>query len=344
MLETALLNLTRKCNLSCKHCYISAGFPLKDELNFGQTIKSFEKLKKWGVKTLIMLGGEPFIKPKIMDLIYFASKMFKDVHIESNGMVLPVNLVEYIKREKIKNLTIFISFEDSTMEYNDNIRGEGVLEQSILTIDRLKRKGLKVAIRATLYSDNDYKGLINLAGRLGVEIIFVRFLQAGRGSELNLMPNKERLEEVYKTIKELNHVRISDCPYYIFDAELLDKTKNIFQGKGICQVLRKSRIIVDSNGDIYPCNMLIEKRYKLGNLLKDNKEKVLERYDKLIEKWKRLKTLETCKKCEYFKFCKGGCAFLSFQNRKIGDVSCPVPTLNKQGGKMSEERKTDIQC
>ena len=237
VLETALVNMTRKCNLNCKHCYISAGFPLKDELTFRQMAESFKKLHSWGVKTIILLGGEPFIKQRILDLILIASELFENVHIETNGMVFPINIVEYIKSNQINNLTIFVSIEDSNIDYNDDIRGEGHLEQAIVTIKSLKRAGVKVAIRSTLFSDNDYKGLINLAGELGVEIIFVRFLEAGRGKELGLMPNKERLKEFYEIISKIDHVRISDCPYYIWDVNLLSRFKDKFEKEGgICQV------------------------------------------------------------------------------------------------------------
>jgi len=325
MFDIALYNLTRNCNLRCKHCSVVAGIPLQNELTFIQIIESFKKLKAWGIKTIILMGGEPFIKQRILDLILIASELFDNVHIETNAMVVPVNIIEYIKSNNIKNLTIFVSIEDSNKEYNDNIRGEGHLEQAVVFIKRLKQEGISVAIRATLFSDNDYKGIINLANELGVQVVFVRFLQEGRGRQLDLMPDKNRLREVYDVIKKSNNAKISDCQYYIYDIELLEKFHMKFKDEGgICQVLRKSRIIVDSDGSIYPCVMLLEKKYKIGNILKDSKEKVTERYNKLIDKWKKLKISETCKQCKYFEFCNGGCFFLHKENKIIEDPSCPI--------------------
>jgi len=325
MLDTALYNLTRNCNLRCKHCSVVAGIPLQNELTFIQIIESFKKLKEWGTKTIILMGGEPFIKPRILDLILIASELFENVHIETNAMVSPINFIDYIKNNNVKNLTIFVSVEDSSREYNDRIRGEGHLEQAIIFIKRLKQEGIPVAIRATLFSDNDYKGIINLSKELGVQLIFVRFLQQGRGRQLDLMPDTKRLKEVYEIIKKTDNVQISDCQYYIYDIGLLEKFHNKFKDEsGICQVLRKARIIVDSDGSIYPCVMLLEKKYKLGNILKDSMEEVIERYNKLIDKWKKLKISKTCKQCKYFEFCNGGCFFLHKENKIIGDPSCPI--------------------
>jgi len=322
MFENVLYNLTRNCNLRCTHCSTVAGIPLNKELTTEQISDSFEKLKEMGTKSIIFMGGEPFMKLRIMDLILYATHVFDNVHIETNGMFLPINFIEFIKNNNIDNLTIFISIEDSNSEYNDSIRGNGHLEQAIVTIKKLKQAGIPVAIRSTLFSNNNYVGVIELAKGLGVKVIFVRFLQQGRGKALDLMPNKERLKEVYKVIKENNNSQISDCPYYLYDIELLDKVKNIFEGKGICQVLRKERIIIDSDGTIYPCVMLLEKKYKLGNILKDNKERVVERYDKLLIQWKKLKISENCKNCKYFIFCQGGCYWLHKENKLISDPSC----------------------
>lgn len=324
MLKTVLFNVTRNCTLRCKHCSVVAGISLQNELSFIQIAEAFKKLnKEWGVKTVILMGGEPFIKPKIMDIILVASELFKNVHIETNGMVVPCNIVEYIQNNQINNLTIFVSIEDSNKVYNDNIRGEGHLEQAIITIKKLKQAGIPVAIRSTLFSDNDYKGIINLAGELGVKVIFVRFLQEGRGKKLDLMPNKERIKKVYEIIKNNDNVQISDCPYYLYDIELIDRFKDKFKNDGgICQVLRKSRIIIDSDGIIYPCVMLLKKEFKLGNILKNSKEEILKRYDKLLEGWKELKISESCKGCKYFELCKGGCYWLHTQNEVVGDPSC----------------------
>lgn len=325
MFETALYNLTRNCNLRCKHCSVAAGIPLNNELTTEQISDSFTKLKEMGTKTIILMGGEPFMKLRIMDLIEYASKLFDQVHIETNGMICPINFIDFVKSNNITNLTIFISIESSNSDYNDNIRGSGHLEQAVISIKKLKQSGIPVAIRSTLFADNDYKGLITLAKGLGVNIIFVRFLQHGRGRQLDLMPNKERLKEVYEIVKNNGNVQISDCPYYIYNVELLYKFKSKFkQDGGVCQVLRKARIIIDSDGTIYPCVMLLEKKYKLGNILKDNKEKIEERYDKLLTKWKNLKVSDNCVGCKYFEFCQGGCYWLHKENKLKGDESCPI--------------------
>lgn len=340
MVETVLYNLTRNCNLRCTFCSVAAGIPLQNELTTEQISDSFVKLKEMGTKTIILMGGEPFMKLRIMDLIEYASKLFDYVHIETNGMILPINFIDFIKERGISNLTIFVSIEDAKSEYNDNLRGSGHLEQSIITIKKLKQSGIPVAIRSTLFADNDYKGLITLAKGLGVNIIFVRFLQQGRGKVLDLMPNKEILKEVYEIVKNNGNVQISDCPYYIYDTELLYKFKSKFkQDGGICQVLRKARIIVDSDGAIYPCVMLLEKKYKLGNILKDNKEKIEERYDKLLNEWKNLKVSDSCMSCKYFEFCQGGCYWLHKENKLIGDPSCSIDDKIKKEDKMEEPTK-----
>ena len=51
--------VTRKCNLLCTHCYIDAGRPRANELSFEEVIEVLDDLKRLGVFSLVLAGGEP---------------------------------------------------------------------------------------------------------------------------------------------------------------------------------------------------------------------------------------------------------------------------------------------
>ncbi len=54
--------LTHACNLSCKHCYLSAGKPLSRELSVDDWLLILDKLRDLGgVKYVYLLGGEPML-------------------------------------------------------------------------------------------------------------------------------------------------------------------------------------------------------------------------------------------------------------------------------------------
>ena len=53
-------NLTRRCNLRCRHCYTtSADIPFPGELDHGQAINVLDDIAQFGIPALILSGGEP---------------------------------------------------------------------------------------------------------------------------------------------------------------------------------------------------------------------------------------------------------------------------------------------
>ena len=68
-LKNLMINITEKCNLKCKHCYITnknpINFPLEKLIKI---ITEFYNLQ--GIR-LILTGGEPFLYSKLKDLLIF---------------------------------------------------------------------------------------------------------------------------------------------------------------------------------------------------------------------------------------------------------------------------------
>ena len=53
-------NLTRRCNLRCRHCYTtSADVPFPGELTHEQAMAVVDDLHSFGIPALILSGGEP---------------------------------------------------------------------------------------------------------------------------------------------------------------------------------------------------------------------------------------------------------------------------------------------
>jgi MoaA/NifB/PqqE/SkfB family radical SAM enzyme len=50
--------ITRSCNLSCKHCYIEAGKSRENELSTPEIFDALDQLKEAGVFALVLVGGE----------------------------------------------------------------------------------------------------------------------------------------------------------------------------------------------------------------------------------------------------------------------------------------------
>lgn len=109
------IKLTHACNLSCLHC----PFWRKKtaSLSFDQAVSALETLHEWGVRILIIEGGEPFVwrdgDRDVESLVRVAKALFFTVGITTNG-TWPLNTTADI---------IWVSI-DGLKETHNRIRGD----------------------------------------------------------------------------------------------------------------------------------------------------------------------------------------------------------------------------
>ncbi|MCP4875044.1 MAG: radical SAM protein, partial [Gammaproteobacteria bacterium] len=73
------VNLTRRCNLACAHCYLDAE-TLKQgtehELKTGEVIALLDQVAARGTDTMVVLtGGEPLLRPDLEEMVAHGSAL-----------------------------------------------------------------------------------------------------------------------------------------------------------------------------------------------------------------------------------------------------------------------------
>ena len=336
MIDTAYINLTVLCNYECIHCYTGISGPIrrKGELDNNKMKELLNKLKDNGIKSLVIVGGEPMLRRDFIELLVVSSLLFKSVTVETNGSIFKPYLIEIIKEYELNNITFWTSIEGATEEENSIIRGSSTLENSILFIKKLKSANIPIGIRSTLYNERiDYKKVIELAEKLGVQVTFVRFLPVGRGKQLNIAPNKERIAEAYEYVSKHDNATLYDCPFYIYNTKLASKFIDRFKEEGgVCGVRSMRRIFVTEEAKVYSCVFTEEDKYYLGDALNDKWEDIIKNYKKLVNNLNKIEAADNCKNCKYYKegYCKGGCAVYPLIIKKGSDIDCPIPLLEKK--------------
>ena len=58
----------------CKHCYRDAGCRAEEELNTAEAKTLLDQIAKAGFKIMIFSGGEPLLRPDIIELVEHATK------------------------------------------------------------------------------------------------------------------------------------------------------------------------------------------------------------------------------------------------------------------------------
>jgi uncharacterized protein len=68
-----------------------------------------------------------------------------------------------------------------------------------------------------------------------------------------------------------------------------------------------SYVVVEYNGDVYPCDFFVEKEWKLGNITLDSWSEIARRTRRYSFASKKTLAHAECQVCEYQSICHGGC-------------------------------------
>ena len=100
-INTVYLMVTRKCNMNCDFCAISANDKLRPEKEFklediqNKVIPFFQKNKP---HKMILTGGEPLIKDQIVEIAKaLRNGLTCPITLQSNGLVITKELTEQLK-------------------------------------------------------------------------------------------------------------------------------------------------------------------------------------------------------------------------------------------------------
>ena len=178
-------NLIRRCNLKCKHCYsISSDHDFPGELSTEEVYRTMDDLWDFGVRVLILSGGEPLLRSDIFDISRRAKDMGFYVGLSSNGTLIDDALIGPIADIGYDYVGISL---DGIGRTHDAFRGKAGAFDASLTAARLcRRNGIKVGLRFTMTMDNAHQlpDLLALTEDEGIDKFYLSHLNyAGRGNK-----------------------------------------------------------------------------------------------------------------------------------------------------------------
>ena len=81
-------NTTNACNMYCEHCYRDAGCKAEDELSTAEAKKMLAEIARAGFRIMIFSGGEPLLRPDIIELVRHASGLGLRPVFGTNGTLI----------------------------------------------------------------------------------------------------------------------------------------------------------------------------------------------------------------------------------------------------------------
>lgn len=175
-------NLTRKCTLSCAHCYNSSGArSWPGELTAKEAFAVMDSLSDFKVPAIIFSGGDPLTRPDVFSLIEYARALGIRAVLSTNGAAIDDGTAMRLNDAGVSYVGVSL---DGSKKVNDALRGMGAFDAALAGIRRCVRLGLQTGLRFTMSKRNigELPFIFNLMESEGVQRgYFAHLVYSGRG-------------------------------------------------------------------------------------------------------------------------------------------------------------------
>lgn len=283
------LQLTDRCNLKCKHCYL--GKPGNYDMPLNTALKIMGEFDEMQGLRLILSGGEPLLYKHFDKLNERLPEFSFRKVIISNGEKITRTSASKLNVEEIQ-----VSL-DGMEKGHDILRGRGSFKRAMKGVRVAQDAGIDISIATMIHSGNldefdELEALVKSldAREWGIDVPLV----SG-----NLGKNEELLPEFAQAAKLMG--RAIGGSYHGGD-----EGEAVYAcGLHLCTIM--------PNGDVTKC----------GFYANDPAGHVSDRLRKV---WKRIKPLKLtkldCHGCEHISACVGGCRYRAEHPRGVDPVMC----------------------
>lgn len=153
LLTGAKWAITGKCNLRCKHCFVSAPDAKFGELSHEECLKIVDNLAEAGIQRLILTGGEPLLRSDFFELIdYIINKGIVISTIATNGLLVNDRLLDYFESKNMKP-KFNMSFDGPG--WHDWLRGIDGAESILMKkFELLRDRGFRTGSAMAIHKNN----------------------------------------------------------------------------------------------------------------------------------------------------------------------------------------------
>lgn len=157
------LELTYRCNLSCRHCYcnLNAGDKKKDEeLSTGEIKRILDEVSDAGCLWLLLTGGEVMLRKDFPDIYMHALRVGMLVEVFTNATLIDEKIAKLFS--EFRPVGIDVSIYGSNPGIHDKITGvEGSFDRMMEGLNLLRQHNVGFSMKTVLMPSN-YSDLDNI--------------------------------------------------------------------------------------------------------------------------------------------------------------------------------------
>lgn len=322
------------CNLDCEYCFYldRDADPYRD---LPARIMSAEVLERlvdgflfysYPVSIFAFQGGEPTLAglPFFEKLVEFQQKFGRPGQtvsnsIQTNGILLDDAWCAFLKQYNFLTGISLDGPEEVHDRYRFNRAGHPTWRKVTDAVARMHKHGAEFNILCVVSQAN-----------VGMPRELYRFFLSIGAEHLQFIPLAEFHPDGTPMPYTISPEQYGRFLCELFDAWWPDRRRvrirffdNLAEAlagmkPGSCTLHEAcdSYVVVEYNGDVYPCDFFVESGWKLGNLMLDSFAEIARRQRRHTFAAKKALPHEECRVCEYASICHGGCPKLRHGPRR----------------------------
>jgi len=151
------LDLTARCNLNCRHCYIN--LPAGDaeakarELSLKEIADLADQARELGAMWCLLTGGEPLLRADFNEIYMMLKRKGLLISLFTNATLIRPEHIELFKKYPPRDIEVTI-YGASVESYERVTRRPGSFSQFVAGIDALFSAGIRVRLKAMALRSN----------------------------------------------------------------------------------------------------------------------------------------------------------------------------------------------
>lgn len=346
-----LAELTYACPLQCPYCSNPMDFAkIKSELTTEEWIDVFKQARAMGATQLGLSGGEPLVRPDIIELIRAARDLGFYTNLITSGIGLDASKAKAFKEAGLDHIQV--SFQASSEDLNNLIAGTDAFQHKIEMAKAVKAAGYPMVLCFVTHRQNIDKidEILDLAINLDadyVELATTQYYGWAMHNRDQLLPLKEQLVRAERIAHEYQEQQKGNMKiYYVVPDYYEDRPKACMNGWG------NVFLTVTPDGTALPCHAARELPGMTLPNVRDSSVKEIWEDSNDFNRFRGFDWMkEPCRSCDEKVKDFGGCRCQAYM--LTGDPAMADPVCSKspdrhvvdeaiESGRRESEKSTEV--
>lgn len=318
-IKSAWLTTNRSCNCRCEWCYAQKTLGPASFMDLEKAKKAVNELKKYNVKKIVLIGGEPTIYNHFLDLVKYIHENEIRCTVATNGVVF--ENMEFAKATVNSGVSnINISLKATSEDDYEKYTGVRVLHKVMKGYANLKSIGFNPVFSYVIVNDDqdEFEKLINLLENNHIDQIGFQFVKPvlefnKTDSIMDIKTMAMFVEYIYERMKktDIRYALEISFPLCLIKKKVLEKLILERRITTCCHVQKGSGIVFDTDFKVLPCNHFAEYPFRETpmDFSEDNPIEELWNSEEVTEFRNRVRCYpsKVCETCNLWNICGGGC-------------------------------------